>query len=526
MDKFIVGLARILPLCALLLALPALAASPGSVTLSPNQGTVGTGVTASGTGWPANASVNAFFNLDPKPINTLPETVDSNGNFTLNFCVPNLAPGVYPTFFTISQFSGMYSGPIFTITAGTAGNCQSTAKCPDVYFIGVHGFGEGPDQAGNGDCAVVRETWEAFEKLVKQKGKEVKYHSIWYPAPTDLTNIAGMFQDLDIGVQSLDKHIREVLKTCPAQNIVLVGYSFGAWVINEWLTKGLDEQNGNWTFWPQIRAVELYGDPLWSRAGQDYKNTPFIYPGLATVIPNTHSPYVNNPPGPAGKVITLANRWQSRCLKGDPICGEGYPMVFDPMSHLVQNPQQLPDAVGCANPNTVCEHEKYTKANGGYSLTERGANYLSLKAFPPVIDHPQIIYHETFREGALVFFREFFTNPAPALEAKGFGFVGVNGSGWAEENHPFENPSYGRVHLDQPSVEYPFNHACGTSNAYESDVDAWINYVSQGAQSKSNRELNHLACTAPCEVVTPYSTFTWDDVSSSRLSCSSTAIAR
>ena len=27
----------------------------------------------------------------------------------------------------------------------------------------------------------------------------------------------------------------------------------------------------------------------------------------------------------------------------------------------------------------------------------------------------------------------------------GFGFVGVNGSGWAEENHPFWSPSYGII---------------------------------------------------------------------------------
>ena len=82
-------------------------------------------------------------------------------------------------------------------------------------------------------------------------------------------------------------------------------------------------------------------------------------------------------------------------------------------------------------------------------------------------------------------------------------------------------PSYGRVYLSQPSVEYPFNHACGTTNAYESDVAAWINYISLGVQHKSNQELNHLACTAPCEVVTPYvADFTWDDALSSPLTCS------
>src|SRR5215208_4129664 len=123
MGKLMVGLARFPLFCAFILLLPALATSQ-SVTLSSNQGTVGTGVTATGSGWPVGAVVHAFFNQ--QEVSGAPAIVDSNESFTLNFCVPNLAPGIYPTFFTISSRQGMYSGPIFTITTGTAGNCQST----------------------------------------------------------------------------------------------------------------------------------------------------------------------------------------------------------------------------------------------------------------------------------------------------------------------------------------------------------------------------------------------------------------
>jgi hypothetical protein len=52
---------RFLFLCAVLLAIPAVTTAQGSVTLQPDQGPVGTGVTATGTGWPAGELVHAFF---------------------------------------------------------------------------------------------------------------------------------------------------------------------------------------------------------------------------------------------------------------------------------------------------------------------------------------------------------------------------------------------------------------------------------------------------------------------------------
>ena len=57
---------------------------------------------------------------------------------------------------------------------------------------------------------------------------------------------------------------------------------------------------------------------------------------------------------------------------------------------------------------------------------------------------PEIVRVETFREGQLVFFRVFYTDPNN--DAEGFGFRGANGFPWAEETHPFSSPSYGRVY--------------------------------------------------------------------------------
>ena len=75
-------------------------------------------------------------------------------------------------------------------------------------------------------------------------------------------------------------------------------------------------------------------------------------------------------------------------------------------------------------------------------------------------------------------------------DAEGFGFVGVNGSGWAQEQHPFSSPSYGTT--GPGWIEYPFNQGCGTANAINTYVKAWI-YDTEGTDSQS--AVIHLVCT-------------------------------
>jgi eukaryotic-like serine/threonine-protein kinase len=95
---------------------------------------------------------------------------------------------------------------------------------------------------------------------------------------------------------------------------------------------------------------------------------------------------------------------------------------------------------------------------------------------PPV---PQIASASTYTNGVDVYFLIDYTDPDN--DAEGFGFVGINGSGWAEEQHPFSNPSYGIVGND--SIAYPFNLECGTdSQVSQSYVEAWI-YNSAGTDS-------------------------------------------
>jgi eukaryotic-like serine/threonine-protein kinase len=99
---------------------------------------------------------------------------------------------------------------------------------------------------------------------------------------------------------------------------------------------------------------------------------------------------------------------------------------------------------------------------------------------PPPPPVPQISSVQTYTNGALVYFSIHYADPAHSAE--GFGFVGVNGSGWAEEQHPFSSPSYGIVGPD--SISYPFNLGCGTaSQVSQSYVQAWI-FDTAGARSK------------------------------------------
>jgi hypothetical protein len=313
-------------------------------------------------------------------------------------------------------------------------------------FIGVHGSIEGPDGSGRADSPTIVETRNAFEALAKEKGKVPQSELLLYIAPDwnswleDLIHEALPYEQR--GREELSRLIQAVLKRCPTQNIVLTGYSFGAWIINDWLGKNPD-------IWPNIRGVVLYGDPLWERTGPPYLAGQIdTYKGVARVVgPPNPDPYLNTPEGPG---VSISDRWQSRCLKDDPICGEGYGRDLWGAQGLV--------AKNCAS--NVCQHKLYTKVNWGYNLTERGAKFLALKAFPDVFtsQKPEIVHYETFVEGDFVYIRLYYTG-----SPTGFGFVGVNGSGWGKEEIPFfsqTTPYWTRVSPGR--VDYPFNHACST----------------------------------------------------------------
>jgi eukaryotic-like serine/threonine-protein kinase len=107
---------------------------------------------------------------------------------------------------------------------------------------------------------------------------------------------------------------------------------------------------------------------------------------------------------------------------------------------------------------------------------------------PPPAPGPRITSVQTFTQGVFVYFKLDYTDSDG--DAEGFGFVGVKGSGWAEEQHPFSSPSYGTA--GPGWIEYPFNQNCGQPNASASYVKAWI-YDTRGDDSQP--AVIHLVCS-------------------------------
>lgn len=107
----------------------------------------------------------------------------------------------------------------------------------------------------------------------------------------------------------------------------------------------------------------------------------------------------------------------------------------------------------------------------------------------PKVDGPVITRVDTYQKGALIYISLYYVDQDH--DAEGFGFVGAYGSGWAEEAHPFSNPSYGLVGPGR--IDYPFNSGCGTSQAYSSYVKIWI-FDTEGVRSRA--VIEHLACTS------------------------------
>ena len=102
---------------------------------------------------------------------------------------------------------------------------------------------------------------------------------------------------------------------------------------------------------------------------------------------------------------------------------------------------------------------------------------------------PEITGSATYREGTWVYFDVQYEDPGN--DARGFGFVGVNGSRWMETTHSFSSPDEGIAGPD--SIAYPLDLECGTASQHGAEVEAWI-YDAAGRSSQPVRI--SLACPA------------------------------
>ena len=95
---------------------------------------------------------------------------------------------------------------------------------------------------------------------------------------------------------------------------------------------------------------------------------------------------------------------------------------------------------------------------------------------------PEITGSATYREGTWVYFDVQYEDPGN--DARGFGFMGVNGTRWMEATYSFSSPDEGIAGPD--SIAYPLDLECGTASQHGAEVEAWI-YDAAGRSSQPVR---------------------------------------
>jgi len=103
-------------------------------------------------------------------------------------------------------------------------------------------------------------------------------------------------------------------------------------------------------------------------------------------------------------------------------------------------------------------------------------------ASPSPAPAPEITGSATYREGTWVYFDVQYVDPGN--DARGFGFMGVNGSRWMEATYPFSSPDEGIAGPD--NIAYPLDLECGTAGQHVAEVEAWI-YDTAGQSSQPVR---------------------------------------
>jgi eukaryotic-like serine/threonine-protein kinase len=91
-------------------------------------------------------------------------------------------------------------------------------------------------------------------------------------------------------------------------------------------------------------------------------------------------------------------------------------------------------------------------------------------ASPSPAPAPEITGSATYREGTWVYFDVQYADPGN--DARGFGFVAVNGSRWMQATYPFSSPDEGIAGPD--NIAYPLDLECGTAGQHVAEVEAWI----------------------------------------------------
>ena len=188
------------------------------------------------------------------------------------------------------------------LTLQATHHVHAASSCSPIAFIGVRGSGEAMIASEYNMGEVVSKTFIQFQTQMQQSGVNVLGDGLAYaavPFPSNLADIANLAPQVDLGVTMLVDDLAILEAACPGQQIILSGYSQGAWVIQSAFDNKASADN-------HIKAVILYGDPLFDPQASYARGGD---PTLSGVVGKEDLPPWIPP-----------NNIRSYCLNGDPIC--------------------------------------------------------------------------------------------------------------------------------------------------------------------------------------------------------------
>jgi predicted esterase len=250
---------------------------------------------------------------------------------------------------------GLSIAALLLVTSGAlpASAATATATCHTTpVFFGLHGIGEGPSATMSTVSPEIR-SFDADQNAISGAvlNDPISYTTVYPDAWSIATT---MIQAVGEGEKNLDAAITSYTKGCDVlQNrIALVGYSMGAWVINEWIVDHMYQPLGL----AVIRAVVLFGDPCWANGNDQGLVRRWL--GRNGCMPAADYPYPH--PGGAGAVPFGIQSWTAA---NDPVSGAGWGGK--------KASDQLTAAKNCSDP-TTCSHLDYT----GSSAIHQGAQFV------------------------------------------------------------------------------------------------------------------------------------------------------
>lgn len=315
------------------------------ISLTPSQGPAGARVTVNGTGWTDHANRGLDVPLNIGMTEVARAYPSAGGTFSVNLTIPQSAP------------EGRVEIDAIIGNGGSAQTWYTVSACPSIGFFGAHGVNEGgpgelKDQMGD----TVFNTWTRFASQAKVTTIAT---AVNYPKVSlnefvqDVTTWQIAQRAVYEGATQLDNEITASYVSCPQERYVLVGFSEGAWVIDNFLrTAGTAVTN-------RIAGVVLYGDPQYP-AGQQGPAA-----GIARIAYNLPDPYVPT---------TVSNRFMSLCVSYNITDNGRKRTAYDPL--CMYNPMDATNCLVHASdnpPSELCPHLQYARL----AATQKGADFLA-----------------------------------------------------------------------------------------------------------------------------------------------------